>query len=83
MDRPRGFREVGAPRFQDSRHVKVVRLSALRTGHLYPPGNIPGTQFCQRLSQSQGHSVAGRIISIKNFNGTIGNQTPPPQPSGL
>jgi hypothetical protein len=23
-------------RFQDNRHMKVVRLSALRTGHLYP-----------------------------------------------
>jgi len=25
-----------APRFQDIRHMKVVRLSALRTGRLYP-----------------------------------------------
>jgi len=24
----------------------VVRLSAVRTGHLYPLGNIPGTCFC-------------------------------------
>ena len=32
-----------ARRFQDSRYMKVVRLSALRTGRLYPPGNIPGT----------------------------------------
>ena len=34
--RPRGFQEVEAPRFQDNRHMKVVRLSALRTGRLYP-----------------------------------------------
>jgi len=27
--------EVEAPRFQDNRHMKVVRLSALRTGRLY------------------------------------------------
>ena len=33
---PRGFQEVEAPRFQDSRHMKVVRLSAPRTGRLYP-----------------------------------------------
>jgi len=33
--RPRGFQEVEAPRFQDSRHMKVVKLSALRTGRLY------------------------------------------------
>jgi len=36
LDRPRGFQDVEAPRFQDSRHMKVVRLSALRTGRLYP-----------------------------------------------
>jgi len=30
------FQEVEAPRFQDNRHMDVVRLSALRTGRLYP-----------------------------------------------
>jgi hypothetical protein len=29
-----------APRFQDNRHMKVVRLSALRTGRLYTQENI-------------------------------------------
>jgi len=37
---------VEAPRFQDSRHMRVVRSSVLCTGHFYPPGNIPGTHFC-------------------------------------
>jgi hypothetical protein len=46
MDRPLGFQEVEAPRFLDNRHMKVVRLSAVRTGRLYPPGKIPGTHFC-------------------------------------
>ena len=45
LDRPRGFQEVEVPRFQDNRHMKVVRLSDLRTGRLYPPGNIPDTHF--------------------------------------
>jgi len=36
LDRPRGFQEVEAPRFQDSWHMKVVRLSALSTCCLYP-----------------------------------------------
>jgi hypothetical protein len=31
---PWGFREFEAPRFQDNRHMKVVTLSALRTGRL-------------------------------------------------
>jgi hypothetical protein len=46
LDRPLGFQEVEVPRFLDNRHMKVVRLSAVRTGRLYPPGNIPGTRFC-------------------------------------
>ena len=33
---PWGFQEVEATRFQDSRHMKVVRLSSIRTGRLYP-----------------------------------------------
>jgi hypothetical protein len=36
LDRPQGFQEVEAPRFQDNWHVKMVRLSALSTSRLYP-----------------------------------------------
>ena len=45
LDRPRGFQEVQAPRFQDNRHTKVscdslewnnAKLSAPRTSRLYP-----------------------------------------------
>jgi len=35
LDRPKGFQDVEVPRFQDNRHMKVVRLSVLRTGRLY------------------------------------------------
>jgi hypothetical protein len=35
LDRPLGFQEVEAPEFLDNRHMKVVRLSALRTGRFY------------------------------------------------
>ena len=31
-----GFPEVEAPEFLENRHIKVVRLSALRSGRLYP-----------------------------------------------
>jgi len=37
LERPRGFQEV-VPRFQDNRHMKVIRLSVLRTGRLNPQG---------------------------------------------
>ena len=55
--------------------MKVARLSALRTGRLYPPGKTPGTHFCCRLSRPQGHSATGRITSMKNPNDRIGNRT--------
>ena len=55
--------------------MKVRELSALRSGRFYSAGNIHGTTLCQRLSQHQGHSVAGRIMSMKNYNDTIGNRT--------
>jgi hypothetical protein len=63
--RPWGFQEAKAPRFLSNWHTKVVRLSVLRTGRLYPAGNIPGTHFFYGLSRPQGHSVAGRIKSWK------------------
>ena len=36
LERPRVFQEAEGPRFQNNRHRKVVRLSVLRTGLLYP-----------------------------------------------
>ena len=36
QDRPRGFQENEAPRLQDNRHMKVVRLSVLGASRLYP-----------------------------------------------
>jgi hypothetical protein len=51
---PTGFQQVEAPRFQDNRHMKVVRLSALCTGHLYPPGNIPKYSWYSFLLQNEG-----------------------------
>jgi len=58
---PEGSRKLRFPDFittaQDG-----GRLSALCTGRLYPPGNTPGTHFCQRLSRPQGHSAIGRIL---------------------
>jgi hypothetical protein len=65
LDRPLGFQKVEAHRFLDNRHMKVVRLSDLCTGCLYPPSNTPGTH----LSQPQGHSATERVMSIKNSRG--------------
>jgi hypothetical protein len=75
LDRLWGFQEVEAPIIQNNQHMKVVRLSALFTSHFYPSGNIPGTHFCYRLRQTQGHNACVRIVSMKNSNDTIGNRT--------
>jgi hypothetical protein len=54
LDKPRGFQEVEAPRFQDNRHTKVVRLSALRTGHLYPPRKYSWYSFLLEAESTPG-----------------------------
>jgi uncharacterized protein (DUF1330 family) len=38
---PEGSRKLRLPYFKDSQHMNEVRLSALRTGHLYPPPSSP------------------------------------------
>jgi len=54
--------------------MKAVR-SALLTGRLYPEEHSPDTHYSYRLSRPQRHSTAGRIMSMKNYNDTIGNRT--------
>ena len=44
--RPWRFQEDEAPRFQDNRHMNVVRVSALYIDDLYLAVNIPGAHFC-------------------------------------
>jgi hypothetical protein len=72
LDRPWGFQEVEAPRCHDSRHMKVTRLWALPTGRLYLPGNILIIySFLSEADPNQGHSAAGRTMSMKNYSNTF------------
>jgi hypothetical protein len=59
---PESYRRLRLPDFKTVSKWKVARLSALSTGRLYTPGNIPGTHFCYRLSRTQDHSAAARNI---------------------
>ena len=58
--------------------MTLVRLSAQRTGCLYPPppGDIPGTHSCKKLSRPQGHKCSRKVLVNKeNPNDSIENQT--------
>ena len=72
---PEGSSRTRLPEFLNNRHMKVVGLTAPRSGRLCPPGNILDTHFCYRLSLPLTHSVAGRIMGMKNSSDTIGNRT--------
>jgi len=58
---PDGSRKLRFTNFMTTAHVsgKVVSLTHWLP---LPPGNTPGTHFCQRLSRPQGHSAIGRIL---------------------
>ena len=55
--------------------MKFVRLSALRTDRLYHSRKYSWHSFLLGLSQPQGHSVAGRIMSMKISIDTIRDRT--------
>jgi hypothetical protein len=72
---PYGSRSLSLPERLDNRHMKVVRLSALRIGRLYPREDMHDTHFRRRLSRPQGYIAVGRIKSMKNPQNPIGNRT--------
>ena len=40
-----------------------------------PPGHVPGTHFCYRLSRSQSHSAIGKTMSMENSNDSSWDRT--------
>jgi hypothetical protein len=53
----------------------AVMLSPLSSGHSFLPRKVPGTQFCYKLSETQGYTEAGTIRSIENSNYDMEKQT--------
>jgi len=52
LDRLLDLQELENPRFQDSRHIKVARLSGLRIDRLYPQEIFPGNHFLGSVDPS-------------------------------
>jgi hypothetical protein len=71
---PEGSMKLRFPDFMKTAQ-DVGKVVSLTHRPPLPPGNTPGTHFCQRLSPPQSHSAIGRIMSLKNSNDTIGNRT--------
>jgi len=72
---PEGSRRLRLPDFKTISTWRWQGCQPYALATFTPPRNIPGTHFCQRLSQPQGHGAARRIMSKKNSIDTIGNQT--------
>ena len=67
---PEGSRKLRFPDYMTTAQDGGKVVSPTQRPPL-PSGNAPGTHFCYRLSQPQGNSAIGRIMSMKNSNDTI------------
>jgi hypothetical protein len=72
---PQGCETSRLPHFLNYRLTDGGEVVSLTRRPPFTRKKIPGTHFCWSLSRPQGHSAAGRIMSIENSNHLIGNRT--------
>jgi hypothetical protein len=70
-----GCATLRLPHFLDNRLTDGGEVVSLTLRPPFNPRKIPGTHFYWRLSRPQGHSAAGRIRSIEQFDYLVGNRT--------
>jgi hypothetical protein len=75
LDRPLGFQNVEDPRIYRQSAHQGGKVDSPTHRPSWPPGRIPSTHFCYRLSRPQGHNATGRVKSLKNSSDSIGNRT--------
>ena len=77
--RPLGFQQVEAPRCQDSRHMKVVKLSSPRNGFFYPPRKYSCYSFllAAGIAQSIQRLATGWTVRKSNPGGGENFRTRP------
>ena len=82
LNRPWEFQEAEAPRFQDSRHMKVVRLSALRTGRLYLPRKCSWYSFLLDAESTPGPRCGVKDChTIRKWTRDLPTRSAVPQPT--